>query len=332
MKMKKFLITLLSVLFVATSANAVNMVEVQSYLNVPVHIIGIPDFPPFAYYEADDRGIRTFHSILHEPLVKALKKHNVRVEDAQISGEEADNVKLLLVKAKSGGAEAFIGAYADTKLFSGLEIIYPAIVFNPVHLITLSGNETKIKTLDDLKNMRVVASRTEYYSDFVLRKFKELNVQFVNSPYEAYEAVITGKADYMFGSMYYNRIMASRYGVGDYLKYSKNPVWNIPFFVALSKMMPVLSEYKRVLSNEFENPEFAEEVKQEILDAVNEEVNRNAGIVPPSFIKEIEQKQEFDDDEEVEENEAESENKASSGHIVKKEVHQKTIDEVLDGI
>ena len=330
MKMKKFLIALLSVLFAATSASAVNMVEMQSYLNVPVRIVGMPDFPPFAYYDGEGSGRRVFHSILHEPLVKALKKYNVEVEDAQISGEEADNVKLLLVKAKSGQAEAFIGAYADTKLFSGLEVIYPAIIFNPIHLITLTENETKIKKMGDLLNMRGVASRTEYFSDFVLRKFKELNVQFVNSPYEAYEAVITGKADYMFGSMYYNRIMASRYGVGDYLKYSKNPIWNIPFFVALSKMMPVLSEYKKVLSKEFENPEFAEAVKQEILDAVNAEVDKNSGIVPPSFVQEAVQKQEFDEDDDDEE--IGIEEKVGGGRIIKKEIHQKTFDEVLDGI
>ena len=95
-------------------------------------------------------------------------------------------------------------------------------------------------------------------------------------------------------------------------------------------MMPVLSEYKRVLSKEFENPEFAEEVKQEILDAVNEEVDKNAGIVPPSFIQEIEQTREFDDDDE--DDEIGAEEKVGGGHIVKKEVHQKTFDEVLDGI
>ena len=326
--MKKFLITIFSVLFIASSASAVNMVEIQSPLDVPLHIVGMPDFPPFAYYEEEAKDKYIFHSIMREPLIKALEKHKIEVSDAAINKEEAENVKLLLGKAKSGEAEVFIGAYAVTKLFSGLEVVYPAVVFNPIHVITLYENESKIKTSDDLLKLRGVASKTEYFSDFVLRKFKEHNIQFVNSPYEAYEAVITGKADYMFGSMYYNRIMASRYGVGDYLRYSKNPSWNIPFFVALSKTMPKLSEYQRILSEEFKNPDFAEAVKQEILDIVNAEVEKNAGIVPPSFIQEIESKQEFDDDNE----EIEDEEKTGGGYIVKHEVHQKTIDEVLDGI
>ncbi|MBQ4400081.1 MAG: transporter substrate-binding domain-containing protein [Alphaproteobacteria bacterium] len=324
--MKKFWIAVFAMLFMSTSAGAVNMVEVKSYLNVPINIIGIPDFPPFSYYEDLGHDTYKYHSVFYEPLEKIFKKYDISYKVLRVKPEEVNNIKLLMVKAKSGEAEAFIGAYADTKLFSGLEVIYPAVVSNPIHVITLPETQSKIKTLGDLKNMRGIACKTEYFSDFVLRKFKELNVSYVDSPFEAYKAVITGKADYMFGSMYYNRIMISRYGLGDYLKYSKNPIWNIPFFIALSKMMPVLSEYKKVFEKEFANPEFAREVKQAILESVNAEVDKNAGIVPPSFIQEVERKIKFEAEE------PEDEEKKSGGHIVEQQVHQKNIDEVLDGI
>lgn len=324
--MKKFWIAVLGILLISSSAHAVNMVKLESYLNVPIRIIGIPDFPPFSYYESNDEGGYDYHSIFYKPLVNILKKYKVSSKTLNVTGDDIKDIKLMLVKAKSGEAEAFVGAYADTKLFSGLEVIYPAVISNPIHVITLSGSQDKIKTFGDLKNLHGIACRAEYFSDFVLRKFKELNVDYVDTPYEAYEAVITGKADYMFGSMYYNRIMASRYGVGDYLKYSKNPIWNIPFFVALSKVMPVLSEYKKVLEKEFANPDFAREIKQAILDSVNNEIEKNAGIVPPSFAKEVENKTEFEEDE-WEENE-----EKSGGHIVEQETHQKSIDEVLEGI
>ena len=323
---KKFWIIALSALFISSSANAVNMVEIQSYLNVPIKIIGLPDFPPFAYYIDSGNANYQFRSIFNEPLKKIFDKYNVSVEYYPINGDDLKNIKLLLVKAKSGEANTFIGAYADTKLFSGLEVIYPAIITNPIHVITLYDTQEKIKTMGDLVQLRGIACKAEYFSDFVLRKFREMNVKFVDSPFEAYKAVITGEADYMFGSMYFNRIMASRYGVSDYLKYSKNPVWNIPFFVALSKMMPVLSEYKRVLTEEFSKPEFAMEVKQIILETVNKEVDKYVGVVPPSFIQEIENKAQVEQDDNVE-----VEN-FSSGHIVEQEVHQKSIDEVLDGI
>lgn len=321
--MNKFWLIGFLILFLASSANAVNMVQTQSYLNVPVRIAGLPDFPPFSYYETT-RGESVLHSVFLEPVKNIWEKHNVESIVVKPSNEEVKDVRLLLIKAKSGDAELFIGSYADTKLFSGLEVIYPAVVSNPIHLIALSDIDEKVKNVGDLRNLKGIACKTEYFSDFVLRKFRELNVTFVNTPYEAYEAVITGKADYMLGSLYYNRIMASRYGLDDYLTYSKNPLWKIPFFVALSKVMPVLSEYKRTLQAEFENPEFANTIKQNILDAVNAEVDKNAGIVPPSFINE--QKQIIEQKDVVEDA------KISSGRIVEQKVHQKSIDEVLDGI
>lgn len=321
--MKKFWLTAFLALFITSSAKAVNMVQMQSYLDVPVRIIGLPDFPPFSYYE-NIQSDNILHSVFLKSLQKILKKNNVETEVPMPKNEEVDDVRLLLIKARSGDAEMFIGSYADTKLFSGLEVIYPAVVSNPIHLIAQPDIHEKVKTVGDLRNLKGIACKKEYFSDFVLRKFKELNISYVDTPYEAYEMVIKGKADYMLGSLYYNKIMASRYGLSDYLKYSKNPLWKIPFFIALSKVMPVMSEYKKTLQAEFENPAFANEIKQNIIDVVNKEVDKNAGLVPPSFIEEINQQS---DEEDFLEDE-----KISTGHIVEQKVHQKTIDEVLDGL
>ncbi|MBQ8481823.1 MAG: hypothetical protein IJ532_04765 [Alphaproteobacteria bacterium] len=323
--MKKFWLIVLLAFLTTSQAKAVNMVQIQSYLNVPIRILGLPDFPPFSYYE---RGAfsNVLHSVFLEPVLAILEKYNVEKNVIEVNHDLANNVKLLLVNVKSGEAEMFIGAYSDTKLFSGLEVIYPAVVSNPIHLITLPETAEKVKNYGDLRNLRGIASKTEYFSDFVLRKFKELNITYVESPFEAYEMVITGKADYMMGSLYYNKIMASRFGVNDYLTYSKNPIFKIPFFISLSKLMPVLSEYKKVLSEEFSKPEFAMAVKKGILEEVNKEIDKNSGVVPPSFIQSVEpQLQNNDEEDEQDEN-------MNSGHIVEQHIHQKTIDEVLDGI
>ena len=323
--MKKIWLIALLALFITPSAKAVNMVQTQSYLDVPVRIVGLPDFPPFSYYE-NFRSDNVLHGVFLEPIQKILKKINVESEVLMPKNEEVKDVRLLLIKAKSGDAEMFIGSYADTTLFSGLEVIYPAVVSNPIHLIAQSDIHEKVKNIGDLRKLKGIACKTEYFSDFVLRKFKELNISYVDTPYEAYEMVIKGKADYMLGSLYYNKIMASRYGLGDYLKYSKNPLWKIPLFISLSKVMPVLSEYKKALQAEFNNPAFAHEIKQNIIDAVNEEVDKNAGIVPPSFIEEVSQQPE------EEKEDFTQDKKISTGHIVEQKVHQKTIDEVLDGL
>lgn len=323
--MKKFWLIAFFVFMLTPVAGAVNMVQVKSYLDATVRIVGIPDFPPFAYYEKGPNYYQ-FRSVFLKPVMDVLNKHDVAFKVLDMDSESASSVKLLLIKAKSGEAEMFIGAYADTKLFSGLEVVYPAAVSNPIHLIGLSDIHEKIKNYGDLKKLKGIACKTEYFSDFVLRKFKELNITLVETPYEAYEMVITGKADYMMGSLYYNRIMASRYGLEDYLTYSNNPIFKIPFFISLSKVMPVMSEYKKVLQEEFAKPEFAMAVKQQILEEVNKEIDKNSGIVPPSFIPE-KQKLFEEDEVEVIEN-----NNIARGHIVEQEIHQKTIDDVLDGI
>lgn len=326
MMMRNFLFAILFLLFTSSTANAVNMVKVENYLKNPLQVIGMPDFPPFAYYDKTTENVYNMHSVFLNPLINTMKKYGVKVSAPEINEELANDVRLLLVKAKGGEAQVFIGAYADTKLFSGLEVIYPAVISNPIHLITLPETQSKIRNINDLSNLRGIASKSEYFSDFVLRKFREMNVTYVDSPYEAYEKIITGQADYMLGSMYYNRIMASRYGVGDYISYSKNPIFKIPFFIALSKVMPLLSEYQKVLKEEFENPEFAILVKQEIIRAVNAEVEKNAGIVPPSFVQQIVVQTEENDIFDTEDIET------GGGRIIQKEVHQKTIDEVLEGI
>lgn len=323
--MKKFWLIAFFVFMITPMAGAVNMVQVQSYLDATIRIIGIPDFPPFSYY-TNDRGIYKLHSVFLNPVINVLKKHNIQFEVPHENSESVSSVKLLLIKAKSDEAEMFIGAYSDTKLFSGLEVVYPAAVSNPIHLIGLSDIHEKVKNYGDLKNLKGIACKTEYFSDFVLRKFKELNITLVETPYEAYEMVITGKADYMLGSLYYNRIMASRYGLEDYLTYSNNPIFKIPFFISLSKVMPVMSEYKKVLQEEFAKPEFAMAVKQQILDEVNKEIEKNSGIVPPSFIPEAQELFEEDEVEVIENNDI------NHGYIVEHEIHQKTVDDVLDGI
>ena len=73
--MKKFWIAILGILLISSSAHAVNMVKLESYLNVPIRIIGIPDCPPFSYYESNDEGGYDYHSIFYKPLVNILKKY-----------------------------------------------------------------------------------------------------------------------------------------------------------------------------------------------------------------------------------------------------------------
>ena len=328
LKMKKFLILVLSFWLCANQAVALNLVEEESYFDVPLEVTGLPDYPPFSRYIQAEQNTAVLESAFLKPMIDVMKKYKMEIYPEKISNAETD-VKMLILGVRSGKVKLFIGAYSDTQLYKGLQMIFPASISNPIHLITIPDNQGKISNVADLASLRGVASKTEYFSDFVNRKLQDLNVQFTDTPFEAYRKVILGEADYMIGSMYYNRMMLSHYGLSDFLVYSHNPIFKIPVFIAISKVTPRLSQYLNAFRAEFSKPEFSHAVKQEIIRLIEEEIAKYDGTVPPSFVP-----QSADDEHNIFEDEPEEENtKQPIGHIIEQEEKQeKSVDEVLEGI
>ena len=317
--------------FLPSRTDAQYMVHEENFLKSALNVAGLPDFPPFSSYENTDRGLELKSAFLM-PVINAMKKYGFSIEihkprETGNSPEDNIHVQNIILNTNDGLFNLFIGSYADTKLFKGMSLIYPAVISNPVHIITLPDTQQKIKKASDLKSLRGIVCKSEYFSDFVLRKIKSLNITYVDTPLEAYEKLFVGDADYLLGSMYYNRMMASKYGIEHYLAYSKKPLFKIPIFIAMSKQTPLFSEYMKVFQTEFSKPEFGDEVKKEILRIVEEEVRKNQGIVPPAFAKKVVENK-VDDIEKK----AETSTEDLGGKIIKKEIKQKTIDEVLDGI
>ena len=316
--------------FLITNAEAVNMVQKEDILNRRLSLAGLSDFPPFSYYD-EDRGLYTLQGVFLQPLKEAFASYSFKFVPYSLTKEQYENPALFLIAAKSGEINVFIGAMSDTKLFSGLELIYPASVSNPIHILTTAEGSDKIKSTADLRNLKGVVCTQEYFSDFVLRKLKDFNIEYVATPLDAYEKLFTAEVDYMIGSSYFNRLMASRYGLNHYISYSKNPIFIILLFIAISRMTPVWEEYAKVFRTELAKPSFGLAVKREILDFITREEEKYDGIVPPTFAKQtIETQAEQSDLPET----AETENttSATAGHIIEKEVKETTFDEVLEGI
>lgn len=334
--MKKFWLILLFCLFWASESSAVNMVKKETYFDKPMPMTGLPDFPPFSWYDSQKK----LQGAFLKPTVEFMKNQGITVEEAEFAYSDLSNTKILLTRVRSGEALLFVGAYANTVLFKGLNMLYPAAVTNPIHVITLKDKEKNIQTAEDLKNLHGVVSNSEYFNDFIYKKIQELDVEFVETPLEAYKKVILGQADYMLGSLYYNRIMVSRYGFGSYLSYSHLPVFKMPIFIAISKTLERRSLFEEAFQTEFKKPEYARMVKEEIIRIINDEVRKNQGIVPPSFSDRDDDKDkyvedaaendytEFDDAPEFDEN-------VTGAHIAEdapEEVEEKHIEDFLDGI
>ena len=279
--MKKLLFLLIILLFGSEQSYAVNMVERENYLKDNLTIVGLPDFPPFSWFDKNYR----LHSAFLQPTIDFMNKQNVSVTPPPVINKDMHDLQMILIDARSGLYNLFIGANSSTALYKGLEVIYPAVISNPIHVITYKdiAVQEKISNFDDLRHLHGVVSRSEYFSDFVLRNLKDLNVEFTNDSLEAYRKIITNEADYMLGSMYFNRIEASKYGLSTYLSYSKRPLFKIPMFIAISKETPLFSQYLSALKTAFADPNYSLAVKKEIIRIINEETEKNEGVVPPSF-------------------------------------------------
>ncbi len=309
--------------------DSTSMVSVENYFNTPLNTVGWIDYPPFSRFaysrQSEKRSLLVMESAFLKPTIDVMSKHGVNIVPMELSDEDLD-LKLLLLDVRSGKYKIFIGAYSNTQLYNGLQMIFPASISNPIHVITSADSMTHIANFDDLKNLRGVMSKTELLSDFIVRKVSDMGVEFVDTPYECYEKIILGKADYMLGGIYYNRMMASHYGLGSFLSYSQKPLFKIPIFIAISKVTPRLSQYMEVFQEEFAKPEYATAVKEEILRIVNEEEQRYEGTVPPSFVQY--------GTEDTKENFLEVEDNLTNkgGRVIEQKVEEKSIDEVIEGI
>lgn len=302
-----------------------SMVQRIDYLSDTLSIVGRNDFPPFSSYKINNGNV-FLQSAFLRPLQKAMKNHPAKLEPVVFNYYNHPDLENLAFQTQFGEYNLYIGAYADTKEYKGLSLIYPAVVSNPIHIITLPENAAQINNIGALEKMRGLVVDSEIYNNFSQRKIKELKVEHVATPLQAYEKLFTKQADYIIGGLYYHRITSSGYGLDDFLSYSKKPLFKIPVFVAMSKTTPKFSLYQKAFQDACNDPAFGNAVKAEILQMVEEVLAQNKGIVPPAFVQEA-----GTTEPEVKDGESALE-KQPLGHIVEQKIEEKTIDEVLEGI
>ena len=281
--MKKIWLTLFFILSICIeNVCAQSMAVRYTYMGGKMSYLGIPDYPPFSYYDE-----RTYKSVFLKPIYDFANKRRIELELFVNNHSLIKNLKQSIFLTDSCQNQLFIGAYPETKMFSKLHLLYPAVVSNPIHIITLPETNAKIKSASDLQNLKGSAIKTEYFSDFVMRKIEPLKLYYAESPLDAYEKLFTGDVDYIIGGLYYNKIEASKYGIEQYLSYSKKPIFSIPVFLATCEKFPRLPLFEKALKEEMSKPEFAETIKTAIYNEVTKELEKNQGIVPPAFAKQV---------------------------------------------
>ena len=281
--MKKIWLIMLFLVAVASAkVYAQSMAVRYTYYGGDIKYLGLPDYPPFSYYED-----RYYKSVFLKPLGEFARKRHIEFALFTYNKAIVKNLKQAVLFTDVCQNQLFIGAYPETKMFNKLHLLYPAVVSNPIHIITLPETNEKIKSMADLQNLKGAAIKTEYFNDFVMRKIESLKLYYAETSLEAYEKLFTGDVDYIIGGLYYNKIESSKYGIERYLSYSKNPIFKIPVFLATCNNLPRLKDFEKALKEEMSKPEFAETIKNEILNEVNKELEKNQGIVPPAFAKQV---------------------------------------------
>ena len=102
-----------------------------------ISVTSFIDYPPFGVKGEFGLDIDT----VYKPLIDLYNEKSPVPMIYYVS----DNYSELLEKVVDGKIDILLGAYYDTALYNGIELIYPSILNNPLVLVTMPGNTLNIK-------------------------------------------------------------------------------------------------------------------------------------------------------------------------------------------
>jgi len=189
---------------------------------------------------------------------------------------------------RAGDIDLLVGMYYATKLYSGIEYIFPAMVNNPVHIAMMPENISKVTSKADLGKLRGVRIKNEVFSDYVEKELKKLNLQTVETPDEAFRQIFVGDADYVLGGYYYLLMESIKLGVRSYISFSQKALWDIPVFIGVSKMSPLdRKTLIKLLTAWSNNKTVKGNVEAAIKKKIDDLQEKYSGTVPPMYIRSI---------------------------------------------
>ena len=226
------------------------------------------------------RGYDVLETIFNKVLSRLEKSDNFEIS---FVGEK--NYEQAVSGVRRGKTDVLLGMYYATKMYSGLDYIFPAVLNNPVHVVMLPETEAKVGKVEDLQKLKGVYNRQEYFSDYVIKNFQDLGVVGVDNAEEGYRKLFSGEVDYLIGSYYYNYVKVCELGLKGYVTFSKQALWNMPMFIGVSKSSRNHKKVAASLKKLAESQGFIDEVNASLRESIAEVEAQTQGIVPPDFIK-----------------------------------------------
>lgn len=282
--MKKILLTVFLVLlysfFAYRSFAFVRYEDKHPKKITELEMTGYIDYAPFGFVDHPDEIVYgSFHTVF-QPMIDAfIKDANLKMHYS-LQQRTFDD---LAQKVRQGDIDFLVGAYYQTELFKGLDLIYPAAIYNPITVFMLPNRINEVKSTADLKKLKGVRNTNEFFSDFVEQKVAELNPIEVSSSYQMFEKLFTREADYIITSYYYGMFEAIKLGLRYQVAPAKQTLWNIPMFVGVSKTSRHRDLISRYLTNYLNNKDNREAIKQYLQTMIEEFEKKYSGVVPPTF-------------------------------------------------
>lgn len=202
-----------------------------------------------------------------------------------------ENVVTEFERGSTESPNALFGVYYEEIPYSQNQLLYPAFFTNNVHIIYSNQKRLNISNKSDLKNYKGVHVSTDRVSSTVAKEFKSLSIKEVKNFSQAFEELLTGKADYMVAGYYPSLIELYKLGIKDYVVYSKNPIWKMPMFI---KVDPKIKKDARI--QEFEKYlrswAYIEKREKTLEELVKIYEDNTRGIVSPTYINTTTNKEE----------------------------------------
>lgn len=262
-----------------------------------IHAIADSDDFPFSSKRQGSIFNKIFVDFVEQVPVKIVLHYPKDYKSSTQDFEHGININFDLDEVNAN-----FNIYYENRPYSKNQYIYPAIYDNNIHIITPVQNKLELTDKDSLKKYNGIRSVTDKISTFVAKDYANLNIKEAKDYPEAFELLLTGKADYLVGNYYTSMIAAYKLGIRDYITYSQNPVWKMPAFIRITPSLKKKPEME-VITKYFKSSRY-----KKIRDAAFKELleiykENTKGIVPPTYIKTIteqkEDKENFDNEKTV---------------------------------
>lgn len=244
-----------------------------------VTITSFPDYFPISHIVKQD-GYDVLETIFNRSL-KVLEKS----DNFELSFVAQRDYNKAISEVRRGKTDVILGMYYATKIYSGLDYIFPAVLNNPVHVVMLPETEAQVSKVEDLQKLRGVYNRQEHFSDYVIKNFQDLGVAAVEDATEGYRKLFSGEVDYLVGSYYYNYVTVCELGLKGYVTFSKQALWNMPMFIGVSKSSKNHKKVGMSLKKIVTDKEFVQQINESLRDIIAQTEIDTQGIVPPDFVK-----------------------------------------------